>query len=60
MLIALVAGCSSVRLTSDNAVCDGLEPLVDTHVNALLLDGGPQSLLSGDRLVAGFDAGCKK
>jgi hypothetical protein len=57
-LTLLVAGCSSVKLISDSAVCNGLEPLVDSHVDALLIDGGPQSLVSGERLVSGYDAGC--
>jgi hypothetical protein len=61
MLMLLVAGCSTVKLIdSDRAICDGLDPLVDSHVEALLVDGGPKSLLTGDRLVSGFDAGCMK
>jgi len=59
MLTLLVAGCSNVKLISDSAVCNGLEPLVDNHVDALLIDGGPQSIVTGERLVAGYDAGCE-
>lgn len=56
----LVAGCSIVNLpTSKDALCDGLNPLVDAHVDALLIDGGPRSLVTGDTLVAGYDAGCQ-
>lgn len=59
MLTLLVAGCSNAKLISDSALCNGLEPLVNKHVDALLIDGGPQSIVSGERLVAGYDAGCK-
>ncbi len=58
MLMLLVSGCSSVSQISDSALCDGLSPLVDAHVDALLEDGGPKSLVTGDMLVAGFDRGC--
>ena len=58
-LILLVSGCSNVRIgTNDTALCDGLSPLVDAHTEALLIDGGPKSLVTGQRLVAGFDGGC--
>ena len=61
ILVLLVASCSTVKLIdSDSAICDGLDPLVNTHVDALLVDGGPKSLITGERLVSGFDAGCAK
>lgn len=55
----LLQGCANVK-TSDSAICAGLDPLVNAHVDALIADGGPQSLITGDRLVAGYDAGCGK
>jgi hypothetical protein len=55
----LLQGCANVK-TSDSAICAGLDPLVNAHVDALIVDGGPQSLITGDRLVAGYDAGCGK
>lgn len=59
MLMLLVAGCGTVKPTSDIALCGGLEPLVDDHADALLIDGGPSSIVTGTRLIAGYDAGCK-
>ena len=41
-----------------DAVCAGLAPLVTRHAAALAVDGGPASLVTGDTLVRGFDAGC--
>jgi hypothetical protein len=52
-------GCANVK-TNDSAICAGLDPLVNAHVDALIIDGGPQSLITGDRLVTGYDAGCGK
>ena len=57
MLLALlfVSGC----LGSEEAgVCDGLAPLVRDHNEALLQDGGDASVVTGERLLAGIDAGC--
>lgn len=61
VLTLLVSGCSEDQLklqTSSNAMCDTLAEPIDTLVAALLVDGGDQSIIAGDRLVAGFDAGC--
>jgi hypothetical protein len=55
----LLQGCANVK-TSDSALCAGLDPLVNSHVDALIIDGGPQSLITGDRFVSGYDAGCSK
>jgi len=56
-LMLLLQGCANVK-TSDSALCAGLDPLVKSHVDALIIDGGPQSLITGDRFVSGYDAGC--
>ena len=40
------------------ALCDGTEVLRNEHVDALLVDGGPQSQETGASLVAALDAGC--
>lgn len=56
-LLLLVSACATA--ISDSAVCDGLAPLVDRHADALLKDGGDQSVTTGARLVAGFDAACE-
>jgi len=57
VLTTLLTACVNVS-PSPSGLCDGLAPLVDNHVDALLIDGGPKSTLTGDKLVAGFDGGC--
>ena len=52
----LVTGCATV--VSDNGICDATARAVTEHAAALALDGGPQSLRTGDRLVRMLDAGC--
>lgn len=55
----LLSGCATVpQVPQSNAVCDGLAPYVDRHVEALIEDGGPKSRVTGVELVAGFDGGC--
>lgn len=54
---ALLSGCAA---TSDRGLCDGLAPLANAHASALLADGGDQSVVTGERLLAGLDAGCGK
>lgn len=58
-LLLLLAGCANVN-TNDSAICAGLDPLVNAHADALIIDGGTQSILTGDRLISGYDAGCSK
>lgn len=66
ILLPLIAGCASApppaipAPVSGEALCDGLDPLVNEHVDALIADGGPRSKVSGRRLVAAYDAGCDK
>jgi len=55
----LLQGCASVN-TSDSALCAGLDPLINAHADALIIDGGPQSIITGDKLITGYDAGCGK
>ena len=55
----LLTGCANVS-KSDSALCAGLDPLVNSHADALIIDGGPQSLITGDQLIIGYDAGCGK
>jgi hypothetical protein len=52
-----VSGCSNVGVNTA-ALCDGTETLRNAHVDALLVDGGPQSIETGASLVAAIDAGC--
>lgn len=58
-LMLLLIGCASVNI-SDSALCAGLDPLVNSHADALIIDGGPLSLVTGDQLITGYDAGCSK
>jgi hypothetical protein len=65
MLMLLVSGCGiGNSRTVDpvvplRAVCTSLEPLVDDHADALILDGGSQSLQTGVLLIGGFDGACQ-
>lgn len=42
------------------AACSELEPLTDAHNGGLLTDGGPVSLTTGTRLIAGIDGLCSE
>lgn len=55
ILPLLASGCANV---SETAICDGTERLRDAHTAALLADGGPQSQVTGARLLSALDAGC--
>lgn len=43
-----------------SGMCAGLEPLSDAHAAALLEDGGDRSVVTGERLLDGIDAGCAR
>lgn len=51
----LVSGCVTVNQT---AICDGTRALRSAHTDALLVDGGDRSVVTGAALVAALDAGC--
>ena len=55
MLPALVAACATVN---QNELCRSLAPRADALADALLIDGGEQSVVAGEYFIAGFDAGC--
>ena len=57
MLAGLVSGCSSA-IGSGVAICDATERLRDAHTEALLNDGGSQSIETGAALIAALDQGC--
>ena len=67
-LLMTLSGCSeSVTLPpspegpSGKALCLALAPLVDTHAAALQADDvSDKVLISGARLVAGIDGGCRQ
>jgi len=55
-LLLLVSGCVSV---SGEAICDATAPLANAHADALLEDGGDQSVQTGAALIGALDAGCR-
>ncbi len=57
--IWLAAGCSPAIQTSGDAICAGTRQARADHAAALVLDGGPQSLVTGQALIARVDAGCR-
>ena len=65
--LGLSTACAPVTLPaslegpSGKALCLALAPLVDTHAAALQGAGTPDAVvISGARLVAGIDAGCRQ
>lgn len=59
MPLLLLTACANVRLTGNlEEYCRQTEPLWDQHVDALISDGGPQSLVTGDTLVTVRDSVC--
>lgn len=67
ILPLLAAGCVSGQAPQPvaparqaDAVCDGLRASVDAHAEALVADGGDRSVVTGQRLIARYDAACGK
>lgn len=63
--IVLLTGCAKdSRTVSDSpAICSGLETPIDQHADSLLdhNENTPaQVLLSGTRVIAAYDAGCRE
>lgn len=59
MLPFLVSGCFGDKMTGDlKTYCTQTAPLWDDHVDALIADGGPRSLVTGDKLVTVHDEVC--
>ena len=54
--LTFASGCAT--LPSEPAICSGTETLRKAHAAALLVDGGPMSLDTGERLLTGLRAGC--
>lgn len=52
-----VAGC--VSGASGNALCDGTEAARREHAEALAVDGGDRSVVTGAQLIRLMDAGCR-
>lgn len=52
----LVTSCFGA--VSDSAICAGTREPTNAHQDALLKDGGPESIVTGANLIALLDAGC--
>jgi len=58
MIVPMMLNAGCVNVASHEALCDGSASARTAHAAALALDGGPQSLVSGARLIRVLDAGC--
>jgi len=57
MPLLLMTACVTA---SPRAICEGTASATDAHAAALVADGGPLSLVTGDLLIAQLDAGCAR
>jgi uncharacterized protein YceK len=57
ILLFSVSGCANV--VNQQAICDGTANVRTEHANALALDGGDKSVVTGAKLIASIDAACK-
>ena len=55
-LACFATGCVSGG--SGNAICAGTQSARTEHAEALAVDGGPVSVVTGARLIQLVDAGC--
>ena len=58
MSAMLLTGCDLAIPISADAICDGTRQARADHAAALVADGGPRSLVTGQALIAQVDAGC--
>ena len=58
-MIPMLLGVGCVNAPSNSALCDGTAAARKTHAAALAADGGDLSVVSGARLIAMIDAGCR-
>ncbi len=56
-LTLLLNGCATAPR---NSICDGTIQSRTAHAAALVVDGGPQSLVTGALLIQQIDAGCNQ
>jgi len=54
----MLSGCATVP--NSEAICDGTAQSRTAHAQALVEDGGPQSLVTGALLIQQIDAGCEQ
>ena len=60
ILTLLVAGCVSAPRTSPEALCDGSRAARAEHAQRLAESADAGLVLSGQRLIALIDAGCRR
>lgn len=56
--LMLLSGCFGNWQVSEAALCDGTRADRKAHAAALLVDGGPQSKMTGAVLLSKLRAGC--
>lgn len=59
LLLVTLSLAACLASPEPSGVCAGLEPLERDHAAALLADGGDQSVVTGNRLIASIDAACR-
>ncbi len=64
ILLLLVTGCGVSAPpepipTSGEVMCRSLDPFARAHARALVHDGGDQSVVTGQQLIAGFAGACQ-
>lgn len=59
ILLLLASGCSTTQIRSGDAICDGTRQARADLARALLDDGGDQSVVAGQVLLAQLQAACR-
>ena len=59
ILLLLATGCSTTQIRSGDAICDGTQTARANLARALLADGGNQSVVAGQALLAQLQAACR-
>lgn len=54
----LLTSCVTATPNNADAICDGTRQARADHAAALVRDGGPLSLVTGQALISKIDAGC--
>jgi hypothetical protein len=58
MLLTACARDNLKEITNERGLCDGLASKIDELNDSLLIDGGPLTVVAGEKVISGFDAGC--
>lgn len=56
--LLLLPGCAAPVPNSADAICSGTLGMRKAHAGSLAADGGPRSLVTGQRLLSSMQAGC--